>query len=207
MSGTARVARGKKKASAKKKTSAKKKAPAETAPAAQQLDLAMDMGAPEPAPKLPDGPLKVGDAAPAFSLEADDGNTYSRDSLLGQRYVIYFYPRDNTPGCTTEACDFRDRGSKFSSAGVKVLGVSPDSLTSHGRFRAKYDLDFPLLADTDRQVATAFGALGEKNMYGKKRIGIIRSTFVVGTDGNIETVFSPVRVKGHADAVLQAIGD
>ena len=144
----------------------------------------------------------MGDAAPAFSLEGSDGKTHSLESLAGQRFVLYFYPRDNTPGCTQEACDFRDR---LGDLGVPVFGVSGDSLKSHGRFAEKYELNFPLLSDPERATADAYGALGEKSMYGRKVIGIIRSTFVVGPDGRIETVFSPVRVKGHVAAVAQAL--
>ncbi len=117
--------------------------------------------------------------------------------------MLYFYPRDNTPGCTQEACDFRDRVKDF---GVPVLGVSGDSIKSHRRFAEKYDLNFPLLSDPDREVADAYGALGEKSMYGRKVVGIIRSTFVIDPTGTVETVFSPVRVKGHAAAVAQALG-
>ncbi|MCX4244570.1 peroxiredoxin [Paraliomyxa miuraensis] len=219
-----------KKASAKKASSKKapakkapaKKAPAKKAPAkkappaSEQLALVMDMGsaptgatAAEQTPAAAEefrGPLQPGDAVPDFSLEADDGQTYSRSSLAGQRFVLYFYPKDDTPGCTVEACDFRDRGASFVAAEVKVLGVSGDSLKSHGRFRDKYQLDFPLLTDPDRAVTRAFGALGEKKMYGKTRVGIIRSTFVVGPDGTVERTFSPVKVAGHAAAVLEAVG-
>ena len=151
-------------------------------------------------------PLQPGDRVPDFSLEGDDGKTYSRQSLAGQRFILYFYPKDDTPGCTREACDFRDNRPRFDAASVKVLGVSGDTLKSHARFRSKYELDFPLLADPDRTVANAFGAVGEKKLYGKTSIGIIRSTFVVSPDGIVEKTFSPVKVDGHAAAVLQAIG-
>jgi peroxiredoxin Q/BCP len=157
--------------------------------------------------------LKPGDRAPSFSLAADDGKTYSLAELLhpsgsesgGRRVILYFYPRDSTPGCTTEACDFRDRLPAFTSAGAQILGVSGDSLASHGRFRAKYGLNFPLLSDPDNRVAAAYGAFGEKQMYGRTVTGIIRSTFVIGPDGRLEAVHSPVRVAGHADALLQAL--
>ncbi len=147
--------------------------------------------------------LAVGDAAPAFALEASDGKTYTLAGLKGQRFVLYFYPRDNTPGCTQQACDFRDQ---LGDLGVPVLGVSGDSLKSHGRFAAKHELNFPLLSDPDRAVADAYGALGEKSMYGRSVIGIIRSTFVIDAEGRIETVFSPVRVKEHVAAVAHALG-
>ena len=207
---------GTKKASAKKTAQAAKKATAKksgTKKAAkdsgEQLSLVMEVTSPaaNDGPALRDGPLQPGDSIPDFSLPADDGTTYSRQSLAGQRFVIYFYPRDNTPGCTQEACDFRDRQPQLDAAGTLVLGVSGDSIKSHAGFRAKHGLGFPLLADTDRSVAAAFGALGEKSMYGRKSIGIIRSTFVVGPDGVVLHTFAPVRVKGHADAVLQALGE
>lgn len=150
--------------------------------------------------------LQPGDPAPPFALAADDGKTYALADFAGRRFVLYFYPRDNTPGCTTEACDFRDRQPRFVAAGVPVLGVSGDDLKSHARFRAKHALNFPLLSDPENRVATAYGAFGEKKMYGRAMQGIVRSTFVIGPAGTIEAVYSPVRVGGHVDAVLQALG-
>jgi peroxiredoxin len=186
---------------------AKKKAAKKTAPASQQLALTMDIDPPATdAAPAPASPLQPGDTVPDFSLASDDGQTYSRASLAGQRFVLYFYPKDDTPGCTREACDFRDNQPQFDAASVKVFGVSSDTLKSHGRFRSKYGLQFPLLADPDRTLAQAFGAVGMKKMYGKSSVGVIRSTFVVGPDGTIEKTFSPVKVDGHAAAVLQAIG-
>ncbi|MDC0720065.1 peroxiredoxin [Nannocystis bainbridge] len=149
--------------------------------------------------------LKPGDPAPPFSLAADDGKTYALRDFAGRRVVLYFYPRDNTPGCTTEACDFRDRQPRFATSGVTVLGVSGDSLASHAKFRAKFGLNFPLLTDPGNQVAAAYGVFGEKQMYGRKVQGIIRSTFVIGPDGRLGAVHSPVRVAGHADALLAAL--
>ena len=218
------------KKAAKAKPAAKKKAAKKTAPSTQQLALDIESPAedvtetaPEPAPEAapepteaaPEpaepaelrGPLQPGETIPDFSLEGDDGQTYSRQSLAGQRFVLYFYPKDDTPGCTRQACDFRDHRPQLDAAGVTVLGVSSDTLESHGRFRDKYELNFPLLADPDREVAQAFGVVGEKKMYGKTRLGIIRSTFLVGPDGTVERTFSPVKVDGHAAAVLQAAGD
>ena len=189
-------------AAAPKKAS--KKRSAAEAPASQQLAFPMDIEAPK-ATSASAGPLQPGDRVPDFSLEADDGQTYSRQSLAGERFVIYFYPKDDTPGCTRQACGFRDSRPQFDAASVKVLGVSGDSLKSHGRFRSKYELNFPLLADPERTVAQAFGAVGEKKLYGKTSVGIIRSTFVVGPDGIVEKTFSPVKVDGHAEAVLQAL--
>jgi peroxiredoxin len=203
-----------KKAAKKKAASAQAPAPkkaakkkAALAPVSEQLAFSMDVDVPasDSAP-APARPLQPGDRVPDFSLQADDGQTYSRQSLAGERFVIYFYPKDDTPGCTREACAFRDNRPRFDAAGVKVLGVSGDSLKSHDRFRTKYELNFPLLADPDRTVAQAFGAVGAKKLYGKTSVGIIRSTFLVGPEGVVERTFAPVKVDGHAEAVLQAIG-
>ena len=194
-----------KKASAKKASSKKASAKKASSKADEQLNLpGSSSAAADDTPPLRD-PLAPGERVPDFSLEADDGKTYSRASLEGQRYVVYFYPRDNTPGCTTEACDFRDLHADFEQANVLVLGVSADSLKSHQRFRSKFELEFPLLSDPSRTTIAAFGALGEKKMYGRTSIGIIRSTFLVGPDGKVERAYSPVRVKDHAATVLQAV--
>ena len=147
----------------------------------------------------------VGKKAPAFTLESTGEDKVSLASLKGETIVLYFYPRDNTPGCTTEACDFRDNIRRLRSAGVRVLGVSKDSIASHDKFRTKYKLPFDLLSDPDNKVAKAYGAYGEKNMYGKKVLGTIRSTFIIGEDGKVRAKWSPVRVKGHVDAVLEAL--
>ena len=144
--------------------------------------------------------LTVGDPAPAFELDADNGKTYSLVRLHGKRVVLYFYPRDNTPGCTTEACDFRDLHDDFKSANTVVLGVSSDSLDSHKKFRKKLDLPFPLLTDPGNKVATAYGAYGKKK--GKDTVGSIRSTFIISPAGRIEAMYTAVRVKGHAKTVL-----
>lgn len=149
--------------------------------------------------------LKPGQPAPAFALPSTSGKTVSLASLKGQRVVLYFYPRDDTPGCTREACAFRDDHAKLKKSGAVVLGVSADSLASHDRFRAKYTLPFELLSDADKSVAKAYGAYGEKTLYGKKIIGTIRSTFVIGADGKLEAVFSPVKVDGHSEKVLAAL--
>jgi peroxiredoxin Q/BCP len=192
-------------APAAKKASKKKPAP----PSSEQLAFSMDIDSPATnasSTAARSTPLQPGDRVPDFSLEGDDGQTYSRQGLAGERFVIYFYPKDDTPGCTREACDFRDNRPRFETANVKVLGVSGDSLKSHGRFRSKYELNFPLLADPERAIAQAFGAVGEKKLYGKTSVGVIRSTFLVGPGGVVEKTFSPVKVDGHAEAVLQAIG-
>ena len=147
----------------------------------------------------------LGAQAPEVELPADDGTTTSLARLRGQRVVLYFYPRDNTPGCTTESCDFRDRSGDFTAVGAVILGVSGDSVASHVRFRDKFQLPFRLLADAGNRVARAYGAFGTKTSYGRTTEGIIRSTFVIGPDGRIEAVYSPVKVAGHAEAVLAAL--
>jgi peroxiredoxin Q/BCP len=149
--------------------------------------------------------LKTGDKAPSFRLASTSGGDVSLASLRGKRVVLYFYPKDDTPGCTREACDFRDRLATLRAAGVEVLGVSKDGLASHSRFREKYRLPFELLADEGNEVARAYGAFGEKNMYGRKILGTIRSTFLIGPTGRIEAVWSPVKVAGHVDEVLERL--
>lgn len=185
------------------KPSAPAKAAKPAKPAAKATRPAKSAPAKAPAPPAA-GPA-VQAPAPDFQLAADDGRTYSLAGLKGTRFVLYFYPRDSTPGCTTEACDFRDRHATFLAAKIPVLGVSGDSLASHTKFRGKYQLPFPLLSDPDNRVAAAFGAFGEKTMYGRKMQGIIRSTFVIGPTGLIEAAWRPVKVPGHAEAVLQVI--
>ena len=142
---------------------------------------------------------------PAFSLEGSDGATHTNDSLAGAPYVLYFYPKDNTPGCTTEACDFRDNIARIESAGVKVLGVSPDSIKSHHKFIEKFELPFVLLSDPEHALAGSLGAWGPKKFMGKEYDGIIRSTFLINAEGEIAQEWKKVKVKGHVDAVLEAI--
>lgn len=146
--------------------------------------------------------LKEGDKAPAFELESDAGGTVRSKDLAGQRYVIYFYPKDSTPGCTREAQAFTLAKAPFDALGVRVYGVSRDSIASHCTFRAKYELTIPLLSDPTLSLHKAFGAFGEKVSYGKKSEGVLRSTFVVGANGIVEKVWPSVKVDGHADAVL-----
>jgi len=149
--------------------------------------------------------LKAGDRAPAFTLPADDGSTVSLAGLAGRPVVLYFYPKDDTSGCTTEACGFRDAWADVRATGAVVLGVSPDGVASHARFRAKHRLPFPLLADTDHAVAERYGVWGEKSMYGRKYQGILRTTFLIDAEGRIARVFEKVKPKGHAAEVLAAL--
>lgn len=149
--------------------------------------------------------LSEGDRAPDFSLPADDGSTVSLRALRGRRVVLYFYPKDDTSGCTTEACEFRDAMPRFDAAGAVVLGVSPDSAASHVKFRQKYGLSFPLLADTDHAVAERYGVWKRKSMYGRSYMGIERTTFVIDATGVITHVFAKVKPKGHAEAVRAAL--
>ncbi|MBP8951537.1 MAG: thioredoxin-dependent thiol peroxidase [Armatimonadetes bacterium] len=150
--------------------------------------------------------LVTGQKAPQFSLPASTGNKVALKDFKGKSVVVlYFYPRDNTPGCTKEACSFRDLQAEFEEAGAVILGVSTDSLESHDKFAAKYELRFPLLADKDAEVATKYGVWQEKNMYGKKSMGIVRTTFVIDKDGKIAKIWPKVKVEEHADEVLEFV--
>ena len=149
--------------------------------------------------------IEVGKRAPAFTLPADDGSHVKLGDLKGSPVVLYFYPKDDTPGCTKEACAFRDRTHQLLNLGVRVLGVSPDSVESHATFRDKFGLNFPLLADVDHKVADKYGAWREKNMYGRKRLGIQRSTYLIDAAGKIAKVWPRVKVDGHDQEVLQAV--
>ncbi|GED34161.1 thioredoxin-dependent thiol peroxidase [Brevibacillus centrosporus] len=147
----------------------------------------------------------IGQAAPDFTLEANENQTISLSSYRGKNVVLYFYPKDMTPGCTTEACDFRDYHPKFKQLDTVVLGISPDSVKSHDKFVAKHELPFPLLADPEHQVAEAYGVWVLKKMYGREYMGIERSTFVIDKQGNIAKAWTKVKVKGHVQEVLQFI--
>jgi len=147
--------------------------------------------------------LQENDVAPDFSLPSDRGETVTLSSFRGKKVVVYFYPKDNTPGCTREACSFRDAYDEFLGKGAVVIGISPDTASSHDRFRARYGLPFYLLSDRDHAVAERYGAWGEKTSFGKKTVGILRSTFVVGEDGRIVKVFPRVSPEGHAQEVLE----
>ncbi len=146
--------------------------------------------------------LKPGDKAPAFSATIQDGSIVKLSDYKGKKLVLYFYPKDDTPGCTAEACNLRDNYQTFISNGYEILGVSPDSAAKHQKFIAKYELPFSLIADEDNAVAMAYGAWGEKSMYGKKYMGILRSTFVINEKGNIEKVVEKVDTKAHASQLL-----
>ena len=149
--------------------------------------------------------LEEGAKAPVFTLAADDGSKVKLSDLKGSPVVLYFYPADDTPGCTKEACAFRDRTAELKKLGAKVFGVSPDDVASHVKFRNKFNLNFPLLADPDHAVAEKFGAWREKNMYGNKKMGIVRSTFLIGPDGVVQKVWRSVKVDGHDEAVIAAL--
>jgi peroxiredoxin Q/BCP len=148
--------------------------------------------------------IKEGDAAPDFNVRDAEGNNVSLSGLRGQKVVLYFYPKDDTPGCTKEACSFRDSHSVFEGQGIKVLGVSLDDESSHRKFADKYSLPFTLLADTDHALADAYGVYGEKQFMGKKYLGVSRVTFLIDEQGRVKKVFDKVNVEEHADEVLKA---
>jgi peroxiredoxin Q/BCP len=149
--------------------------------------------------------LSAGDPAPRFEMTADDGSTVSNETLAGRRYVLYFYPKDDTPGCTTQACGLRDSWSRVTDTGVDLFGVSPDSVKSHQRFRAKYALPYRLLSDEGHRVAEAFGVWIEKKNYGRTYFGNERTTFVVGPDGVIESVLAQVKPAEHVDDLVEVL--
>ena len=151
--------------------------------------------------------VEEGKAAPAFTLTADDGTTVRLSALKGQPVVLYFYPKDDTPGCTAEACAFRDRKQEIAKLGAQILGVSPDTVASHVKFRDKFQLNFPLLADPGHEVAEKYGAWREKNMYGKKSMGIQRSTVLIDANGKVAKVWQRVKVDGHDQEVIDVLRD
>ena len=150
--------------------------------------------------------LEAGDRAPAFTLRDQDGTKVALKDFAGGDVVVYFYPADDTPGCTKEACQFNDNLRAFSRSGVAVVGVSPDDGETHVAFRKKYGLKFPLLTDTDHKVMERYGAWGEKTLYGKKSVGVIRSTFLIRTDGKVRRAWYHVKADGHAEKVLAEAG-
>jgi thioredoxin-dependent peroxiredoxin len=151
--------------------------------------------------------LSEGDAAPDFTLPDQSGGEVTLSELRGQTVVVYFYPRADTPGCTTQACGIRDRGAEYKQAGVRVLGVSPDEVGAIEKFAGKYGLDFTLVADADHAVAEAYGTWVEKSMYGKKYMGVQRATFIVDPEGKIAKVFPKVSPKTHDEVVLKALNE
>lgn len=160
----------------------------------------------KPSKKAEKALLSEGGRAPAFTLESDAGDRISLAQFAGKKTVVlYFYPKDATPGCTQQACDFRDSFARLRRADVEVLGVSKDSVASHAKFKAKHELPFTLLSDPDGEVCEAYGVWKEKSLYGRKFMGIERTTFVIGQDGKIRRIFPKVKVKGHVEAVLEAL--
>lgn len=150
-------------------------------------------------------PIAEGATAPAIQLQNDEDQPFSLANLKGQNVVLYFYPKADTPGCTTEACEFRDAMPNFTGVNAVILGISPDTPKAQAKFRKKYGLPFHLLCDTDHAVAEAYGVWVEKSMYGKKYMGIERTTFVIGPDGRIRKVFPKVKPAGHATQVMEAL--
>ena len=150
--------------------------------------------------------VEEGAPAPDFELRSDEGETVTLSALRGKPVVLYFYPKDDTPGCTTEACEFRDAYDRFRDQGVEILGVSPDTEASHQKFKSKYELPFTLLADPDHRAAEAFGVWKEKRNYGKTYMGIERSTFVIDADGKVAKAMRGIRPAGHAAKVLETLG-
>ena len=151
--------------------------------------------------------LSEGDAAPDFTLQDENGEPVTLSKLRGETVVLYFYPRADTPGCTTQACGVRDRGADYAEAGARVIGISPDEVEAIAKFAGKYDLGFTLLADPDHAVAEAYGAWGEKSMYGKKYMGTLRTTFIIDPKGKIAKVFPKVQPKKHDALVLKALAE
>jgi thioredoxin-dependent peroxiredoxin len=149
--------------------------------------------------------LRENDPAPDFTLAADDGTTVSLESLAGKPVVLYFYPKDDTSGCTAEACEFRDAFPRFRGADAVILGVSPDSVASHRKFKEKFDLPFSLLADTGHEVAERYGVWKEKSMYGRNYMGVDRTTFLIDRNGRLARIFEKVNPQGHAEEVASAI--
>ena len=151
--------------------------------------------------------VSVGKSAPAFSLNTDAGEKLSLKDLRGRPVVLYFYPKDDTPGCTVEACEFRDAFPRFKGSKAVILGISPDSVKSHQKFKEKFDLPFTLLADEDHAIAEKYGVWQKKSMYGRTYMGIARTTFVIDQDGKVAKIFEKVKPKGHAEEVEQAIDE
>ena len=150
--------------------------------------------------------VEAGEKAPDFSLKDAGGRTVKLSDFKGKKLVLYFYPKDDTPGCTKEACSFRDDFSKYKKAGIEILGVSLDDEQSHKKFAGKYDLPFTLLADTGKEVSRKYGVLGEKSFFGKKLFGVKRTTFLIDESGKIRQIFRDVKVEGHSKEILEKFG-
>ncbi len=145
--------------------------------------------------------LKAGDLAPAFEANDQNGNSVSLESLKGKKIILFFYPKDNTPGCTAEACNLRDNYADLKEKGFEVIGVSPDSEASHQKFITKFDLPYTLLVDSEKKILNDYGAWGEKKMYGKTYMGVLRSTFIIDSDGKIEKIIEKVKTKEHTKQI------
>jgi thioredoxin-dependent peroxiredoxin len=148
---------------------------------------------------------KIGSKAPAFKLSDETGNRVSPADFKGRKLILYFYPKDSTPGCTTESCDFRDSVNRFAKSGAAVLGISADSVASHVKFKAKYGLNFPLISDPDHEALEAYGVWQEKSLYGRKFMGIMRTTVIIDEEGKVARVFPKVKVAGHVEEVLASL--
>lgn len=149
--------------------------------------------------------LKIGDPAPDFTLPGDNGTDVSLSSFRGKRVVLYFYPKDDTPGCTQESCDFRDQSSLFEKSGAQIIGISKDSVKKHDKFKEKYALNFPLASDEKGDICEKYGVWVEKSMYGRRYMGIERTTFLIGEDGKILQSWRKVKIPGHVDSVVDAV--
>jgi thioredoxin-dependent peroxiredoxin len=194
------------KAKSSKPAKVAKAAPRAAKRAASPKAAPSKAAAPKPAlSKASAGSVAEGSRAPAFSLTDDAGATVSSASLAGKPYVLYFYPKDDTPGCTKEACDFRDNLAKFNDQKLRVLGVSPDDPTRHAKFKQKYGLTFTLLSDTEKTLANAYGVWVEKQNYGRTYMGVERSTFLIDKSGKVSKVWHRVRVPGHVADVLASL--
>ena len=197
------AAKARPKAAAKKSAPAAKAKPVVAAPKKSKPSKSGTETKTEP--KSKSGLIGEGDKVPSFELADQDGQSLSSATLAGEPYVLYFYPKDDTPGCTVQACGFRDSLSNFTARGVRVIGISPDSVQSHARFRDKHELNFTLLSDPEKDLANAFGVWVKKQNYGREYMGIERSTFVVDPNGVVHKAWKGVRVPGHVDQVLEAV--